>query len=481
MPQLVFQHTFANGLTLLLERMDHVRSAAVNFLVPAGCVYDPPEQLGLVSILSDMITRGAGDRDSRALSLAMDSLGLDHSESVGQLHLRFWGSTLARNIPPALELFADVLRRPHLPPEELDSVKALALQELQSLEDEPRVKVMVEMRRRFWPAPLGQDRRGSIESIARITPQSLRDYHDRQFAPKGVIVSVAGNVEWAPLRDQVEKLFGDWIGAGAAPPELVPAIRGSDHLSKDTTQTQIIIGYPSVPFGDPEYYAALGAVQVLSGGMGARLFTEVREKRGLCYAVSANYQTFKQVAGILCYAGTTTERAQETLDVTIGELKRLVEGVEEEEVQRVRAGLKSSVIMQEESTSSRAGALASDWYYLGRVRSTEEIQQAIDALTPASILEHVKKNPPRDFTIVTLGKSPLRLPGAAPVRKAAPKAKRSTKTTAKKKAAPVKKPKPKTKAKPKAVPVRAAKAIKAKPKLKKKVKPRPAKGKRKKK
>jgi predicted Zn-dependent peptidase len=305
-PQQVYQHTFANGLTLLLERMDHVRSAAVNFLVPAGCSYDPPDRLGLVSILSDMITRGAGDRDSRALSLAMDSLGLDHSESVGQLHLRFWGSTLARNIPPALEIYADILRHPHLPADQLDSVKALALQDLQALEDEPRAKVMVEMRRRFWPHPLGQDRRGSEESIARIAPESLQAFHGTHFVPRGTILSVAGNMEWEPLRAQVEKLFGDWTGNAIAPPELVPPIHGNAHLSKDTTQTQIVIGYPSVPFGAPDYYAALGAVQVLSGGMGARLFTEVREKRGLCYAVSANYQTFKQVAGILCYAGTTT-------------------------------------------------------------------------------------------------------------------------------------------------------------------------------
>jgi predicted Zn-dependent peptidase len=387
--------------------MDHVRSAAVNFLVPAGCVYDPPDQLGLVSIFSDMITRGAGDRDSRALSLAMDSLGLDHSESVGQMHLRFWGSTLARNIPPALEIFADILRRPHLPAEELDAVKALALQDLQALEDEPRAKVMVELRRRFWPAPLGQDRRGTEESIGQITPTNIRAFHAARFGPKGIILSVAGNMDWQPLRDQVEKLFGDWRGVSTPPPELRSPMKGHAHLPKDTTQTQIVIAYPSVPFGDPDYYAAMGAVQVLSGGMGARLFTEVREKRGLCYAVSANYQTFKQVAGVLCYAGTTTERAQETLDVTIGELKRLIDGVSEEEVQRVRAGLKSAVIMQEESTSSRAGALASDWYYLGRVRSMDEIQEAIDALSPRTILDHVRRYPPEAFTIVTLGKNPL--------------------------------------------------------------------------
>ena len=128
----------------------------------------------------------------------------------------------------------------------------------------------------------------------------------------------------------------------------------------------------------------------------------------MCYAVSASYSDFKDRASVICYAGTTNERAQETLDVTLGELKRLQDGIEEEEVERVQAGLKSSLIMQEESTSSRAGTLASDWYYLGRVRSFDEIKSAIDGLTPAGIVDHVRRYPPKDFTIVTLGPKALR-------------------------------------------------------------------------
>jgi len=208
----------------------------------------------------------------------------------------------------------------------------------------------------------------------------------------------------------VERLFGDWQGGNDTSLRLRKSVGGRKHLAKDTTQTQIAIAYPSVPFGHAEYYAAQGAVQVLSGGMGARLFTEVREKRGLCYSVWASYQTFKDRASILCYAGTTNERAQETLDVTLGELHRMVEGVTEEEVERVRAGLKSSVIMQEESTSARAGVLASDWYYLGRVRPLEEIQAAINALTPDSIVRHVRQYPARDCTVVMLGPSELKFP-----------------------------------------------------------------------
>ena len=163
MPQPIYQHTFANGLTLLAEKMDHVRSAALNFLVPAGCVFDPPRQLGMASLLSEMITRGAGSRSSRELSLALDNLGLDRDESIGQINLRFWGATLARNLPAALEIYADILRRPLLPADEIDAAKALALEDLQSLEDDPRKKVMVELRKRYWPHPLGVDFRGSEE------------------------------------------------------------------------------------------------------------------------------------------------------------------------------------------------------------------------------------------------------------------------------------------------------------------------------
>ncbi len=409
MPQQIHHHTFPNGLTLLAERMDHVRSAALNFLVPAGCVYDPTEQLGLGSVLSEMITRGAGERDSRALSLALDNLGVDRDESVGQLHQRFWGATLASNLPAALEIYADILRRPHLPEKELDAVRALALQDLQSLADDPKAMVMVELRRRYWPLPLGRDRRGTPEGLQRITAASVRRHYERTFGPRGTILSVAGNIDWPALKDQVERLFGDWNGPESPALKLKKPLGGRGHLRKETTQTQIAVAYPSVPFGQPQYYAAQGAVQVLSGGMGARLFTEVREKRGLCYSVWASYQTFKDRACILAYAGTTNERAQETLDVTLAELRRLQEGVSDDEVERVRAGLKSSVIMQEESTSARAGALASDWYYLGRVRPVEEIQAAIDALSPAAIVAYVKEYPPRDMTVVTLGPAPLRM------------------------------------------------------------------------
>jgi predicted Zn-dependent peptidase len=402
-----FQHRFANGLTLLAEPMPHVRSAAMYFLVPAGCVHDPAGKSGLAGIVAGMMARGAGDRDNRALMLAQDKLGLDRSESVGVVHMQFWGGTVAKNLPAGMEIFADVLRRPTFPAEELEPIQALALQEIKGLEDEPTSRLMLELRKRLYPTPLCNDHRGTIEGVESVTLADVKAFHARHFKPAGTIVAVAGNIDWPQIREQVERLFGDWKGTAPAAPPLGPEPSGHSHLSKELEQTHIALAYPSVPVDHPDYYQALGAVNVLSGGMGARLFTEIREKEGLCYSVSASYMAMKGRGAIRGYAASLNHQAQRTFDKLVEELCRLPNGISEEEVDRVKVGLKTSLIMRQESTSSRALALASDWYYLGRVQSFDEIQSRIDGLTAKSILDHLRKTPPRDFRVVTIGPEAL--------------------------------------------------------------------------
>jgi len=390
--------------------MPHVRSAAVNILVPSGYVNDPAGMAGMANVLSEMIQRGAGKLGNKELSLAMDAIGLDRNCSAGTNHLRIWGATLARNLERSLDLFSDIIQKPMLPKDELPAVKQLSAQEILSLEDKPRQKVLIALKQRHFGSPLGNDRRGTLEGIKAITHEGLKKFWKKHFRPNGTIISVAGNIEWKPLVDQVEKYFGKWKQSECAAPKQQKPEGGYLHLAKDTQQLQIGIAYPSVPFGHKDYYSAVGAVNVLSGGMSSRLFTEVREKRGLCYSVWASHQNFKEVAAILCYAGTTTQQAQQTLDVTLSELAKLSKGIKEEEVRRLKVGMKSSMLISEESSSARAGSIAVDWYYLGRVRTIEEIQKAIDGISASSILEHVKKHPPEKFTIVTLGANKLVTP-----------------------------------------------------------------------
>jgi predicted Zn-dependent peptidase len=152
------------------------------------------------------------------------------------------------------------------------------------------------------------------------------------------------------------------------------------------------------------------AIEVLSGGMSGRLFTEVREKRGLVYNVSAGYMSLKGQGSILGYAGTSNERAQATLDTVIHELYRLHEGVSKEELDRAKTGLKASTIMQGESTSARAGAIAHDYFMRGRIRTLDEIKAALDSVTLDQVNAWLKKNPPGPFTIVTVGPKELKIP-----------------------------------------------------------------------
>jgi len=137
--------------------------------------------------------------------------------------------------------------------------------------------------------------------------------------------------------------------------------------------------------------------------MSGRLFTEVREKRGLCYAVGARYHTLKEYAGISCYAGTTPEKAQETLEVIMAEFDRLCEGISVDEMQRAKVGLKSSLIMQSESSSARAGGIASDYYLLGRVRPLDQIKSKLDATSVDSVLAFLEANKFADYNVVTIG------------------------------------------------------------------------------
>lgn len=399
-------------MTLLAERMPSVRSAAFNFLIPAGGANDPPGREGLASIVCDLITRGAGTRDSREFSDALDNLGVDRGESAGTINVQLSGATLARNLLPTLALYADMLRRPRLPDDELEPAQAMSIQDLQSLEDDPQRKVMVELRKRYYPDPLGRDQRGTLEGVEAITMEDVRQFYQRLYQPKDAILAIAGDIDWPAVRDTVDALFADWPSQTQAPIRVSEHVRESAHVAKELEQTQIAFAFPSIPISDPDFYNARGAVGVLSLDMSSRLFSNVREKHGLCYSVWASYETFKDRGAIIGYAGAKPELAQETLDRTMYEIRNLVHGIEAEELDRVKIGLKSSLIMRQESTNSRTGSLVSDWYYLGRIRSLGEVQQAIEAVSVPGILSYLERYPANDCTLVTLGNAPLTMPPA---------------------------------------------------------------------
>lgn len=412
--QIIETYTLPNGLTLVVEPMPAVQSAAFALMVPSGSIYDPPGKNGNAAVLCDLLVRGAGERDSKALASALDNLGVQRNESVGTAHLTLSGATLADNLEAALRIYADIVRRPHLPHDQFSAAKAGVEQTLLALEDEPRQKIIQELRRRCYDAPWGWPNDGDLDQLDNITPQSVREQFERCFRPDETVLGIAGNIDPRRLRDLVEELFGDWPRKEAPELHTGPHLPAIDHIEHDSTQVHIGVAYRAVPYRHEDYYAAWAAVSILSGGMSSRLFTEVREKRGLCYSVYASLNSLKDDARVLCYAGTTAERAQETLDVVLAELVRLGEGIGEDELDRCKARAKSSLIMQQESTMARSSSIARDWYHLGRVNTLDEVHGRIEALTTQSVLDYVHAYPARDFTVLTIGPQALEVPERVP-------------------------------------------------------------------
>ena len=392
-----------NGMVLLGEPMEAVESVAFGFMLPAGAAHLPDGCCGASSVIVDWIFRGAGDKDSRQLSDAIDGLGLVRGRSVGNSHIAIGAALEAGNLAEALDLHADIILKPILKDDQFELARQLAIDEVLSLDDDPRHKVMLKLREQFYPSPLGRNTIGDIAELKALTTRISGQIIKDKFNLSQTIFSVAGKYDFDAVCQQIERLFESEPQKGDESVTLGPSQGKYTHIDNDGAQVHIGLMTETIKPTDEDYYNARIAISVLSGGMSARLFTEVREKRGLCYAIGARYHGLKEAAGIMCYAGTTPDKAQDTLDCVIGEFNRLIEGVTEDEIARAKVGLKSSLILQSESSSSRAGAIGGDYYILGRIRSLDEIKDKIEATSVDSVLAFLRANPFREFTVVTIG------------------------------------------------------------------------------
>ncbi len=341
-----------------------------------------------------------------------NSLGVLRGGGVSTEYTTLGGALLADDFEDALAIYADIARRPLLPAEELEAERGLALQALQSVNDNPAQQLFMELGKVYFPGPFGRPALGEVEDVRRIDHTDLVDDHAARYCPDGSILAVAGGVEPERVRAAAERLFGDWRGAPPATPK--PKQRDEpyyQHLPKDTNQTQIGVAYGGRPIGDEHYYDERLALNVLSGGMGARLFTEVREKRGLVYNVAAVPRVYRGMGLTLGYAGTQPERAQECVDVLLNELRRIRDGVSDDELSMARTGLLSALVMQGESTGARAGAIASDLWLLGRPRSLDEIRSAVDGITLDGLNEYLAGMSEPQFTVLTLGPAAVEVTG----------------------------------------------------------------------
>jgi predicted Zn-dependent peptidase len=392
-----------NGMVLLGERIENVHSASFQFLLPAGASLLPQGCCGAGGVITDWLFRGAGNRSSRELVEAIDRLGVHRHASASAHHLSLSASLEASNLPLALDLYADVILKPQLAEEQFELSRQLAVSELRGLDDDPRQKIMTLLYEQFYPDPFGRPAIGKLDQLGALSFENTADIVKKMFDPSKTLFSICGNYDFEAVCKQIENLFDIQSDQGLTEEQPISKEKLYSHFPSEGAQVHIGLMTPAPTVDSDAYYEIAAAVSILSGSMSSRLFTEVREKRGLCYAVGASYKTLKDYAGISCYAGTTPDKAQQTLDVILEQFRVLKDGISTDELQRAKVGLKTSLIMQGESTSARSSGIAADHFLLGRVRDLAEIREKIEALSVESVLGILQKHPFENFTIVTLG------------------------------------------------------------------------------
>ncbi len=410
MDQRLLRHQFDNGLVLLGEHMPWLRSSAFSFLLPAGTCFEPMGLDGLSGMCSEMVQRGAGGLDSRQFLERLDELGVERSSSITTSHSSFSCAMPTEVLATVLGLYSDIVRRPHLPEDQLPDARQLCLQELRALDDEPSHRCFSELKKFRYPLPFGRISQGSKQGLEAIDMPSLNSFFEQNYKPAGCILAVAGNFNWEHLCEVVEQQLGDWRGPELLGMPVLHSNYGSMHVDHATNQTHLALAYDCASYESSEYYEARALVGVLSDGMSSRLFSEVREKRGLVYSVFATCFSMAGQGSVMCYAGTTTNRAEETLQVLLETIHSLDDGITEDELARLKNRIKSSLVFEQESSAARSGQIASDWFYLGRVPDRDEVCARVDGLTCESLLKHFRENLPKNFSLVTVGSQSLELP-----------------------------------------------------------------------
>ncbi len=402
MSTIITQTSLDNGLTVVHQEMPWLSSVSFTLLLPYGASHDPKGYEGATSVLHDWLFRGANGLSSKEISNSLDSLGTRRGGGTGKEVSTFSGSCLVSSFDESLKLFALSLSQANLADDEFNSAKLLAQQELESLQDSPSQLLFRQLSKEYFASSHSNSSYGSAEGFSNLNAKYLKNLAKKLVSPQGAILAVAGGISNEKVIATVNKYFAAWQGQKVPTNTLKLHKPTQKHINQDSSQVHIALAYPAITPKQDGWYENALAISVLSGGMGARLFSEVREKRGLVYSVSAFSRVLKTHGYTMAYAGTTPDKADETISVLTDELRNISKGVNQNELERARIGLLSQLVMQGESTGSKAGNLANDYYLLARNRSPKEIKESLNNISLEQLNEFLKTYNP-EFRILSLG------------------------------------------------------------------------------
>ncbi|HTA79026.1 MAG TPA: pitrilysin family protein [Terracidiphilus sp.] len=373
-----------NGLIVLTERMEHLRSVAMGVWIKSGSRCEPAETNGISHFVEHMVFKGTRSRSALNIAREMDSIGGNLDAFTGKETICFTVKSLAEHVPIALDVLADLVLNPTFASGDIERERGVILEEIKIDEDNPDVLVHELFTQNFWKDhPLGKPILGTTTTVGRLDQNKLFDYHTGRFLGGNMIFSAAGNLEHDQFVEAMSQKFAALPAGKAAPEEQAPEASARIVLrnKKALEQVQICLGVPSPPITDDNRYTTLILNTVLGSGMSSRLFQTIREERGMVYSIYSDLNPYRDTGTLCIYAGTSVGKALEVVDLILLELRKLKESpLSDEELTRAKDQLKGNILMGLESSNSRMANLARQEMYFQQFFTVEEITARIDAV-----------------------------------------------------------------------------------------------------
>lgn len=380
------KQTLPNGITLLTERMPHVRSVTFGVWLRLGSRHEPPQLNGASHFIEHLVFKGTETRGARDIALAVDSIGGQMDAFTSKEYTCFYAKVLDSHVPQAVELLSDIVLRPLFDKTELERERKVIVEEIRMVEDAPEDLVYDLFSTHFYPGhALGRPIQGTEKTVGGLSRARLLRYFHEHYVPSNILIVSAGNVDHAKLARLVTKSFGRMpAGRRQAPLGKPPRVRGGviTRVKNELEQLHLLLGMPAVREGDARRYPLVVLNALLGGTMSSRLFQKVREERGLAYSVYSAVNAFRDSGVMMVCAGTSPDKGDELLGVVAEELRDLrLKGPTQHEVEIAKEHLKGSLMLSLESTSSRMSNLARQEMYYGRTFSMEETLHKLDRVT----------------------------------------------------------------------------------------------------
>ena len=395
-----------NGLIVLTERMEHIRSVAMGVWIKSGSRCEDAEINGISHFVEHMLFKGTRSRSAQSIAREMDSIGGNLDAFTGKETICFNVKSLADHVPIALDVLADLVLNPTFVSTEIERERGVILEEIKIDEDNPDVLVHELFTQNFWKDhPLGKPILGTTKTVGRLDQQKLFDYHIGRFRGGNMVFSAAGNLEHDQFVEAVTHKFAS-LSPGEASQKLQAPQASARILlqnKKSLEQVQLCMGVPAPPITDGNRYATLILNTVLGGGMSSRLFQTVREERGLAYAIYSDLSPYSDTGSLCVYAGTSAAKALEVVDLVLAEFRNLKEvPLGDEELTRAKDQLKGNILMGLESSNSRMANLARQEMYFHQFFTAEEVIARIDAVAAEQVQEMARRLFVPDRIAITL-------------------------------------------------------------------------------